>query len=353
MMTSKERVRATISFQKPDQIPAAFEAVGTVQKKLMNHYGFSSYDQLLEKFQIDIVSVTPQYIGPPLKEYKNKNGQLVRQNYWGFEETLYETDVDTYAMTSYFPFHGAETVEDVMALPFPDPDWFDYDSAREQCERHPDKAIITGHEGPFQIVTFLMDIPEFFMLMIDEPEAAKCLLNRMVDFELEYYRRLLEAGQGKIDIIRPHDDYGTQISLLFSVDMWREFFRENTKRLTALTHKYNAFYQQHSCGAVRPIIPELIDCGVDVLEPLQKVEGLEPQSLYRDFGGKIAFHGGIDTQNLLPNGTPEQIQKEVSHYINSLHHDGGYILMASQNFEGDVPIENIEAVYSADRHPSI
>lgn len=124
MMTSKERVRAAINFQKPDRIPAAFEAVGTVQKKLMNHYGFSSYDQLLEKFQIDIVSVTPKYIGPPLKEYKNKNGQLVRQNYWGFEEALYETDVDTYVMASYFPFHGAETVEDVMALPFPDPDCY-------------------------------------------------------------------------------------------------------------------------------------------------------------------------------------------------------------------------------------
>lgn len=89
------------------------------------------------------------------------------------------------------------------------------------------------------------------------------------------------------------------------------------------------------------------------MEPLQKVEGLEPQSLYQEFVGKIAFHGGIDTQNLLPNGTPEQVRKEVAHYINSLHHNGGYILMASQNFEGDVPIENIEAVYSADRRPSV
>lgn len=251
MMTSKERVRAAISFQKPDRVPAAFEAVGTVQKKLMDHYGFSNYDQLLEKFQIDIVSVAPKYIDPPLKEYTNEKGQLVRQSYWGFEETFHKTDIDTYTMTSYFPFHGAETVEDVLALPFPDPDWFDYDSVKEQCERYPDKAIITGHEGPFQIVTFLMDMPEFFMLMMDDPEAAKCLLNRMVDFETEYYRRLLEAGQGKIDIIRPHDDYGTQISLLFSVDMWREFFRENTKRLTELTHKYNALLSAAflRCGA--------------------------------------------------------------------------------------------------------
>ncbi len=139
------------------------------------------------------------------------------------------------------------------------------------------------------------------MLMVDEPEAAKCLLNRIVDFEMEYYRRLLEAGQGKIDIIRPHDDYGTQISLLFSVDMWREFFRENTKQLTELTHKYNAFYQQHSCGAVRPIIPELINCGVDVLEPLQKVEG----------AGTTKSLSGIWRKNRIPrrNRHPESSAK--------------------------------------------
>ncbi len=349
MMTSRERVRAAITHQNPDRIPAAFEAVDSVRKRLLAHYGFTSYDQLIEKFGIDIVPVTPRYIGPPLKEYRNEKGQLVRQSYWGYEETLYETAIDTYGITSYYPFHGAETVEDIDRLPFPDPDWFDYSSIKEQCDKYPDKAIITGHEGPFQIVTFLMEMDEFFMLMVDEPEAAKRLLERMVDFELEYYKRILEAGEGRIDIIRPHDDYGTQISLLFSVDMWKEFFMENTKKLTALAHKYGAFYQQHSCGAVRPIIPYLIDCNVDVLEPLQKVEGLDPDSLQAEFGGKITFHGGIDTQDILPHGTPEQVSAETAHYMHTLHQNGGYILMASQCFEGDVPIENIEAVYQVDR----
>ena len=179
---------------------------------------------------------------------------------------MHVTDIDTYGMTSYFPLNGVESIEDVKErYTFPDPDWFDYDSLKEQCEKYPDKALIMGHEGPFQFVTFLMEMDQFFMLMLDEPETAHYILDKMVEFELEYYRRCFEAVPGRIDILRPHDDYGTQISLLFSVDMWREFFQESTKKLVDLAHQHGAFYQQHSCGAVGPLIPEFIACGVDVL----------------------------------------------------------------------------------------
>lgn len=348
-MNSKERVRLVMEHKKADRTPAAFEAVGSVVRKLMKHYGFDSYDQLLEKFAIDIVPAEPRYIGPPLKRYTNQAGERIIQSYWGYESKIHKTDVDEYAVTTYFPLNDVETVEDVEKAQFPDPDWFDYSAIMEACEKYPDKAIIVGHEGPFQMVTFLIEMDKFFMLMVDEPEAAQRILDRMVEFELEYYKRIFEAGKGKVDILRVHDDYGTQISMLFSLDMWREFFKENTKKLVRLAHSYGAYYQQHSCGAVGPIIPELIECGVDALEPLQKVTSLEPEILAEKYGGKITFHGGIDTQGILPNGTPEEVREETEKYIRILGKDGGYILMASQAFEGDVPIENIEAVYSVKR----
>ena len=153
---------------------------------------------------------------------------------------------------------------------------------------------------------------------------------------MEYYKRCFEAAKGKIDILRPHDDYGTQISLLFSIDMWKEFFEENTRKLVNLAHSYGAFYQQHSCGAIGPLIPYLIDCGVDALEPIQKVKGFEVEYLAKEYGGKIVFHGGIDTQRLLPFGKPEEVKEETKKFISLLGKDG-YILMASQAFEGDVP----------------
>lgn len=348
-MTSKERVRAVMAHQKPDRIPAAFEAVGSVQERLMKYYGFTGLDQLMEKFDIDIIPAAPKYIGPELKSYVNDRGQRVQQTYWGYEQTEQKTDIDTYWTTTYFPLNEVETVEDVEQATFPDPDWFDYTPIAEACEKYADKAIIIGHPGPFQMVTFLIEMDRFFMLMIDEPEAAQRILDRMVEFELEYYRRCFEAGKGKVDILRPHDDYGTQISMLFSVDMWKEFFKENTKKLVDLAHNYGAFYQQHSCGAVGPIIPELIECGVDALEPLQKVVTLEPEMLAEKYEGKITFHGGIDTQGILPYGTVEDVQREVRKYMDILGKNGGYILMASQAFEGDVPIENIEAVYRVKR----
>jgi len=100
---------------------------------------------------------------------------------------------------------------------------------------------------------------------------------------------------------------------------------------------------------VGPLIPEFIECGVDALEPVQKVKGLEVETLAEKYNGKIVFHGGIDTQGLLPFGKPEEVKREVRRFMDLLGKDGGYILMASQGFEGDVPIENIEAVYSVDR----
>lgn len=348
-MTSKERVRAVMQRQKPDRIPAAFEAVGTVTNRLLKEYGMTDYDQLLEKYEIDIVCAGPRYIGPELPTRTDAQGRTVIRSFWGYEQTIHVTALDSYPVTSYYPLSGVETVEEVDRYAWPDPDWFDYSSIRETIERHPDKAIVIGHEGPFQIVTYLISMEEFFVLMLEEPEVAQRILDRMVEFELEYYRRCFEAGQGKVDVLRTHDDYGTQISMLFSLDMWREFFKENTRKLVELTHSYGAFFQQHSCGAVEPVIEDLIECGVDALEPLQKVKGLEADNLLQKYGGRITFHGGIDTQDLLPHGTPEQVRAETERFLRTLGPTNGYILMASQGFEGDVPTANIEAVYSVPR----
>lgn len=348
-MTSKERVRCSIMHKQPDKIPANFECVGGVAEKLMKRYGYNEYEQLLRRYEIDIRSVNPTYIGPELKTYY-ENGEKITECFWGSKSKHVWTGKEFNTHTFYYPLDSCETLEDLEKYTWPSPDWFDYESIKRQCEQHKDKAIIMGHPGPFQVATTsLRSLEKLFMDMALEPEFAHRIYNKMVEFELEFYERIFIAADGQIDILRPHDDYGTQISLLFSVDMWKDYFEENTKKLVNLAHKYGAFYMQHSCGAVRPIIPELINCGVDVLEPIQKVKGLEPESLKKDFGDALAFHGGIDTQGVLPFGTAEDVKKETKYFMDTLNVNGGYILMASQGFEGDVPIENIEAMYSVPR----
>jgi uroporphyrinogen decarboxylase len=344
-MTSRERVRKAIGHQQPDKVPANFECAPYVAEKMIKHYGLQDIDQVRQKLDIDIYPVEAEYIGPELKTYYDK-GDKIEESYLGYKVKKVWTGKEYNDLHFYFPLDEYKTLEDLKKYRWPSADWFDYESIKRQCDRYRDKAIIMGHEGPFQIATFLRSMENLLVDMVLEPEFAHYIYDRLVEFELEYYERILIAADGQIDILRPHDDYGTQINLLFSINMWRDYFKENTKKLVNLAHKYHAFYMQHSCGSVRPIIPELIDCGVDVLEPIQKVKGLEPRELKKEFGDKLAFHGGIDTQGLLPFGTPEDIIIETKYFVDSLNVNGGYILMASQVFENDVPIENIEAMYS-------
>ncbi|GAA0181820.1 uroporphyrinogen decarboxylase family protein [Clostridium sediminicola] len=348
-MLSRERVRKAIMHKQPDRVPTNFECVDSVMEKLLKHYSFNNAEQVYQKFEIDIRSISPIYCGPELKSYTDIDGNKVQENFLGFSRTHIWTGKEYNHITTSFPMDSFQTVEDIDNYKWPSPDWFDYESIKYQCEQHKDKAIIVGHEGPFQIVTNLRRMENLFMDMILNPQFAKRLFDRMVEFELEYYERILIAGDGKIDIIRPHDDYGTQIGLLFSVDIWRKYMKENTRKLVDLAHKYGAFYQQHSCGAIREIIPELVDCGVDILEPIQKVKGMEPEKLKKDFGHELAFQGGIDTQKILPKGSVKDVINETNHFIDTFNVEGGYILMGSQSFEGDIPIENIEAIYSVSR----
>jgi len=347
-MTSKERVRNVILHKYVDKVPADFDAVPHVQEKLIKHFGFSNIHQVKDKFEIDICDIGPDYIGPELKKYKIE-GDDVTEDHLGHHVRNHWTGTEYNGLCCYYPFNNFTTVEEIENFSWSNPDHFDYESIKKQIDTNKDKAIIIGHEGPFQVATFLRETDKLFMDMALKPEFAHKIYNRLVEFELEYYERIFIAGDGQIDILRTHDDYGTQISTLFSLDMWREYFAENTKKLTDLAHKYGAFFMQHSCGAIRPVIPDLIKCGVDVLDPIQKVTGLDPQSLKDEFGTEIAFHGGIDTQGVLPFGSTSDVKNETKRFISILGEGSGYILCSSQGLGGDVPLENIEAMYSVPR----
>lgn len=348
-MTSKERVRAAIAHRAPDRVPANFEATSVTWDKLLKFHGLSDREELLEYYGIDIREVAPEYVGPPLEQYVKGGARYYRTPH-GYLMKEYWTGQEYHSVVAEYPFGEDTTPQDIDNFRWVNPDDFDYESIKRQCGKYKDKALIFGHEGPFQLSTFMMSMDDLFVMMALRPETAHKLYDRFVQFELEYYERILIAADGQLDILRPHDDYGTQNGLLFGKEMWREYFAKNTSSLTALAHRYGCFYQQHSCGAVSGIIPDLIDCGVDVLEPLQPVKGMEKETLKKLYGDRLAFQGGIDTQHLLPFGTAEEVEKETARCMEVLGENGGYILMASQGFESDVPPENIDAVYRVKRN---
>ena len=148
------------------------------------------------------------------------------------------------------------------------------------------------------------------------------------------------------------DDYADQRGVIFGLDRFRTMFKPRWKRIFDRIHNLaphvHVFF--HSCGSVRPLIPDFIEIGVDILDPIQPVgPEMAPERLKADFGGRLCFHGGMDMQRLLPSGTREQVRAEARRYCATLGAGGGYILAPAHLFQPDVPPENILAVYAAER----
>lgn len=347
-MNSKERVRNAIARKPVDRVPAAFEATGYVWDMMKKRYGVPDNEGVYQKFEIDIRPAGPRYVGPKFEKKMLNATDYEQDTWWGDRKYTKWTGKEYTSITCAWPLNDAETPEDVDKHRFAPMEWFDFSAITQTVNRHPDKAIVIGHEGTYQVATFLRREDLLYEDMAGEPELAMRIFERMHEWEMEYYTKAFEAGGGGIDVLRVHDDYGTQKAPLFSTPMWKKFFEKHTKALADLAHRHGAYYQQHSCGCITPFIPELIACGIDALEPIQPVEGMKLDTLV-NYKGKLTFFGGICTQQTLPFGTPEEVRKEVKSYIETLHGDGskgGYILHPSQSWESCIPPENIEALYS-------
>jgi uroporphyrinogen decarboxylase len=173
-------------------------------------------------------------------------------------------------------------------------------------------------------------------------------MDRFTDFYLDFFDRMLTAANGRIDILRTADDLGTQRGLFFSPEMFRTFIKPRLKKLVDMTHSHGVKFLFHSCGAIRPLIEDLIEIGVDILDPLQAAaDGMEPQALKNAYGDRICLHGGICTQYLLPGGTPEEVRCEVRRRLDILGRGGGFILAPCHVLQADVPTENILAMSDA------
>ncbi len=348
-MTSKERVRAALMHQKTDRVPTTITCVEAAWENLKKYLNVSSQEDILRHFEIDTrIMDLPPYIGPEIKPFQNRNGETVYTHPFGYQYIFKWNGAEYNCHVVNTPYDEINTLDELERYEdWINPDYFDYNAVTEFVKKNEEKAIRIGWPGPYQVFTYLYDTEEFYINMCEEPELIKAMLNRYCKSIYEIYERMYEAANGQVDIMCCCDDYGTQISTLFSPSMWDAFFMENTKMFVDQAHRYGAFYMQHSCGAVRTIIPNLIRCGVDALDPIQKVTGMEPEGLKKDFGDVLCFQGGVDTQHILPHGTPEEVYEETTRIIKALYQDGGYILCASQAFEGDVPPQNICALYEA------
>jgi len=242
------------------------------------------------------------------------------------------------------------TLAELEAFGWPSPDCLDHTPLGEQCRRYRDHALLYGSADVWQRPALVRGWEEMFLDMAERPEWVHFLCSKFTEFYLEDYTRAAEATGGRIDLYLLMSDLGTQGGPLISLNMFRQFVAPYLKQMIDCIHGLGGLVLFHSCGTIASFIPDLIELGVDVLDPIQPTgASMRPERLKVEFGNRISFHGGIDMQHLLPHAAPSQVEAEARRYCEVLGAAGGYILAPAHYFQPDVPPENILAVYRAQR----
>ena len=239
------------------------------------------------------------------------------------------------------------TVEDVESYSWPKTEWFDFSTLIEDCHRYRDYAVMCGGWAPLLSRVFeLFGMEKALIYLYERPDLIHATIAKVTDFYYEFYDKALQAARGGIHIIGFGDDFATQRDLLLNPAMWREYSKEPLDRLFSLGKKHGAYVYFHSCGAVRTVLHDLVEIGLDVLFPVQpNARGMKHRELKAEYGDALAFWGGIDVQHVLPFGTVEDVRRHVRERIEILGAGGGYILSSSHNLLKAFPLENILAMY--------
>ena len=177
------------------------------------------------------------------------------------------------------------------------------------------------------------------------PEFLDATLTRIDAIQTVMLERVLKELGDDLDIVFISDDMGMQNNMLISLESWETFFKSRLKNWCDLIHSYGKKVLYHTDGAVLPLIPGLIECGIDILNPIQHVcPGMDTAGLKERFGKDLIFHGGIENQRILPNGTAEEVRQETLHCLETLGKDGGYICCSCHNAQAGTPVENLLAM---------
>lgn len=255
------------------------------------------------------------------------------------------------------PLAGDISEADVDRFPWPDPsDPARYEGLVEEARRIAEEGravyVASICSGLTEVFFKIRGFEDGYMDLVANPGLARRIMERILEIKLQYWEHVLPALGDAIDVAGESDDLGGQQGLLFSPTTYRELVRPLHAELFSAIHKRSeAKVFLHCCGAIRELIPDLIDVGVDVLNPVQvSAVGMESGALKRDFGRDLVFWGGgVDTQRVLASGTAEQVREDVSRHVIDLKRGGGFVFAAVHNIQANVSPENVFAMWAAFR----
>ncbi len=307
-------------------------------------------EELLQRFGIDFRWMIPQWVG--VKEFE-EGGQRGYYDMWG---SRFDDMGDYYAFIEG-PLKNAESLADIENHDWPDPDNpAIFAGLREQAEAwYENTDYVIGADGIkggiLQSCLWLRGYEQFFTDLATNTEFALALLEKVLDLFKQMYANYFKEVGRYAQLVYITDDVGTQNSLLVSPRMFRKLikprFQEFIAHLKQLVPHIKVMY--HTDGAVLPLINDFVEMGADILNPIQtSTKGLDDtQALKEQFGNRIAFHGAIDVQQALPNGSAEDVKQEVARRIRDLGPNGGYICAPCHNLSFDIPPENVVALFEA------
>jgi uroporphyrinogen decarboxylase len=376
-LSPRERVRTALARREPDRVPfdlgstQVTSIASRAQRRLRVRLGLPDApvrvsdrvqqldhleEDLLRLLEVDTRGLWPLTARNGPVEETDDGTHLSHVDEWGLTYRISRGGADWYDLAGS-PLAGGElTRARIDAHQWPrgdDPRLFAPLRAEALAFREAGYAVVLKSlcAGLFEMAQRLRGMEEFLMDLAASPSEAAHLLDRVLEVKLAYWRATLGALGDVVDVVAEGDDYGTQQSLLVSPSTFRTLFKP---RLAELVREMKrgapeAFVFFHSCGSVRRILPDLIEIGVEALNPVQTTAaGMEPRELKREFGKDIAFWGGgVDTQGLLPHGTPVEVAEDVRRHIDALAEGGGYVFGTVHNIQADVPAENVVAMVQA------
>ena len=340
-MTALERWLAVLDRQKPDRVPLDYHAVPEVTEKLMRHLGCATEQEMFRRLHIDYCPrIIPPYIGPPLPANENE---------FAMRFTEVENSTGAYDEVTFAPLAQYDSVEAIEAnYTWPSPDWYDYAALPAMVDAWPDHPIRCYGSEPFGTYRVLRGDEQAFIDFIDHPDIVEYCMGKLFDMFYEKTLRTCETLGDRITMISVSDDLGSQHGLSQSLSDIRRFIVPGMKRMIELARQAGLYVFHHDDGGIRDVIPDLIDMGVNILDPVQwRCAGMDREGLKRDFGDDLIFHGAVDNQYTLAFGSTDEVRAEVEENIRILGAGGGYIPSPCHTIQTISPIENILAMYEA------
>ncbi len=360
-MNNRDMLMRAIRREMPvGHVPFTYEARAESDHIFRAYLGLGERDSVAAHFGCNAFTAlwAATGCGPALPERVERNRARARPgesiDIWGVRRACVQAGSAVYDEVVEYPLAHAETVADVEAHDWPTADevvFPDLPPGFDLTAWKADKVILDmGFIGPFGIPWYMMGMEKMMMDMALNPVVVEAAVAHVEAFSLGCLQRLFAKYPGAFDLIGSGDDYGTQIGLLLSNEMIGRFFMPSLKRQLELGRRHGARGYHHCCGAIFDMIPQFIEAGVEVLNPIQtSAAGMAPERLKRAYGRHLCFHGGIDIQQTLVTGTPDDVRAEVRSRIETLGPDG-YILAPSHTLQPDTPPANLVAMYDEARH---